>query len=292
MSMWVAGVAAVALTAVGVGKAAAGGQVIEERFERTLAIADGTELDVRTSSGGIEVVAGEPGEARISARVRGYADRWTPDGNDVVTERVRAIAARPPVAVSGGVLRVGYGQGDARQVGISYRIVVPVETRVRLHTGSGTVVVRGVRGPVEASNGAGVTAVANVAGDVTVAANSGRVEVREVAGEIDARTGAGAITIGRPGMAVRAYTGSGRIEVEGAPEDTWELTAGSGGIRVAMPGGAAFEIDARTRAGTVSVKRGIDVRARASGRLHGTGGEGGPQVVLRTGSGDIAVDVD
>ena len=291
MNVWVAGVAVV-LAAAGVGKAAVEGQVVEGRFERTLAIVDGTELDVRTTSGRIEVRAGKSGEARIRALVRGYADRWTPDGSDVVKERVRAIAAKPPVGVSGGVLRVGYRRGEARQVGVSYRVVVPVDTKVRLHTGSGTVVVGGIRGPLEVRNGAGATTVANIAGDVTVAANSGRVELRRVAGEVDARTGAGAISIGRPGRAVRAHTGSGRIEVEGAPEGTWELTAGSGDIQVAMPGDAAFEVDAHTRVGTVSANHEIDVEARATGQLYGIAGEGGPRVVLRTGSGDIVVDVD
>lgn len=283
-----------AVVAFGLG-AKAETQTIEGEFKQSFAIVgeDALTLDVRTKSGGIEVRAGEPGEARVTARVHGYADRWTPDGSAVIERRVRSIEARqarPPMEFGGDVLRVGFGQESPRQVGITYGVVVPVNTRVRVHTGSGTVVVRGARGPVEATNGAGATLVTNVAGDVTVAARTGRVELREVAGDIDARTGSGRITIVRPGMSVRAYSGSGRVHLKGVPNDIWDLSAASGEIRLELPNDGAFEIDAHTRAGEVSMKHRVDVSDSGRGRLYGTVGVGGPRLVLRTGSGHIVVD--
>ena len=132
-------------------------QTVEGEFERTLAVGGDTlALNIGTGSGRIAVTIGEPGVARIVGHIRGYADRWTPDAPDVVADRVRTIETNPPIVLDGDVLRVGYLDGSLhRQVGISYEMVVPANTRVRARTGSGDVRVDGVTGAVEARTGSG-----------------------------------------------------------------------------------------------------------------------------------------
>ena len=67
-------------------------KTIDGHFERTLAVGGDTlVLDVRTASGRIEVRSGVPGKVRVTGRIRGYADRWTPDGAAVVEDRVLTI---------------------------------------------------------------------------------------------------------------------------------------------------------------------------------------------------------
>lgn len=156
-----------------------------------------------------------------------------------------------------------------------YRLLsrAPPNTRVRARTGSGDVRVAGVTGAVEAMTG------------------SGRMELTAVGGDVDVRTGAGPIGIVGLDTALRARTGTGRIRVEGAPGGAWDLSTGSGGIRIDLPDDAAFEIDARTSSGDVRTQHPVVVRDEARrGRLQGTVRGGGPRVTLRTGSGGIAID--
>ena len=102
------------------------------------------------------VTAGEPSVARVVGYTRGYADRWTPDRPGVVADRVRTIEANSPIVLDGGVLRVGHlDRLQHRQVGISYEMVAPANTRVRARTGTGNVRVVGVTGAVDARTGSG-----------------------------------------------------------------------------------------------------------------------------------------
>ena len=269
---------AVATWAVLVASAATlAAKTVEGEFERTLAVVDDTlTLDIRTGSGRITVTVGEPGVARIVGHIRGYADRWTPDAPDVVADRVRTIETNPPIVLDGDVLRIGHLDGSLhRQVGISYEMVVPANTRVRARTGSGDVRVDGVTGAVEARTGSGSMELTAVGG-----------------GHVDVQSGAGPIDIVGLGTApLRAHTGTGRIRVEGVPGGTWDLSTGSGGIRIDLPDDAAFEIDARTNSGDVRTDHPVVVRDETRrGQLQGTVRGGGPKVTLRTGSDDIVID--
>ena len=287
--------AALAVTAIVVSSFCAitvASETIDGKFERALAAGGDTlVLDVRTGSGRLEVTAGEPGRVQVTGRIRGYADRWTPDGPATVTERVRALEADPPIELTGDVLRVGHLRSSLRrQVGISYEIVVPPNTRVRARAGSGALFIEGVAGPVATNTGSGATRVSDVAGDVTVEAGSGGVDVTAVGGDIDVRTGSGSVRVERLDAALRARTGSGRIHVEGTPGAAWDLATGSGRIQIDVPDDAAFEIDARTRSGAVRSEHPVAVRKVRRGRLQGEVRGGGAPVTLRTGSGDITLD--
>ena len=266
-------------------------ETIDGRFERAFAVGSDTlVLDIRTGSGRIAVTAGEPGRVRVTGRIRGYADRWTPDGADVVADRVRTLEADPPIEQIGDVLRVGHvARSLRRQVGISFELSVPPNTRVRAHTGSGALLVEGVTAAVE--TGSGGTRVSQVAGGVTVRASSGSIELSAVSGDADVRTGSGSISVERIDATLRARTGSGFVSVEGMPAGEWNLVTGSGDIRIDVPDAAGFEIEARTGSGTVRTDHPVTVHGEMRrGSLRGTVRGGGPRVLLHTGSGGITVD--
>ena len=147
---WPAACAVAGLVLSGACATTLASEKVEGEFERTLAVGGDTlVLDVRTRSGRIAVTAGEPGTVQVTGHIRGHANRWTPDGPGVVEERVRAIEADPPVVLDGDVLRVGHlDRSRRRQVGISYEVVVPANTRVKARTGSGSLRLAGVTGAV------------------------------------------------------------------------------------------------------------------------------------------------
>lgn len=267
-------------------------RTIDGLFEQTLPVGGDTlALVVRTGSGRILVSAGEPGVVRVTGRVHGHANRWTPDPPAVVEERVRAIEADPPIAFRGDVLHVGHlDESMHRQVSIDYELTVPANSRVRARTGSGSLRVEGVTGPVEATSGSGRTRVADVARGVTVEMGSGDVELTAVTGDLDVRTGSGSIDVTGSSLTLRAETGSGRIQVEGTSGGAWILDAGSGDVSIDLPDDAGFEVDARTDSGTVRIDRPVPVPDEARrGELRGVVGDGGPRMTLRTGSGDITI---
>ena len=291
------GMAAVAVIAAsGLSSACAitiASQEIEGQFARTLAVeGEAVVLDVRTGSGRIEVSAGEPGAVRVTGRIRGRAGGWSGESRADVEARVRAIEADPPVALDGDVVRVGQlDRSLRRRLSISYEVIVPPDARVRARTGSGSLRVEGVAGPVEARSGSGGARIAGVAGDVTAETGSGGIELTAVGGDVDARTGSGSIRIDGIDAALRARTGSGGIQVAGALGGDWNLRTGSGGIRVDLPDDAAFAIDARTGSGGVRSEHPVTVDGDLRrGRLRGTVRGGGPRMTLRTGSGGITVD--
>src|SRR3954469_15116970 len=126
----------------------------EGGFDRTLKVSGQVDLDVSTGSGGITVNRGSDGQVVIHATIRASYYGWF--GGDV-SDKIRAIESNPPVEQSGNTVRIGhFASSDLqRNVSISYDIQIPANARLQSHTGSGSIRIAGVNGPVEASTGSG-----------------------------------------------------------------------------------------------------------------------------------------
>ena len=109
--------------------------------------------------------------------------------------------------------------------------VVPTSFGLDLHTGAGSVRVRGIGGSVAADTGAGIVEVDGAGGPVLVKTGGGAARVRNVDGDVRARTAGGLVDV---------RDVAGRVEAR---------TLG-GGIRVR---GARGQVDARAAAGPISV---------------------------------------
>src|SRR3989344_4812092 len=129
----------------------------EGKFERTLRVTGPVELDVTTGSGGITVRPGEPGRGLVRGFI--HAGR-SPE------EKVRFLEANPPIVQTGNVIRVGHIEDRElrRNVSISYELVVPVETRLKSDTGSGSQSIQGIPGPGKAETGSGDLRVSHIGG--------------------------------------------------------------------------------------------------------------------------------
>src|SRR3990172_2249837 len=122
----------------------------EGKFERTLQVTGPGELD------------------RVLVRGFIHASRDWLGGGRSPEEKVQALEANPPLAQTGNVVRIGYIEDRElrRNVSISYELVVPVETRLKSDTGSGSQTIQGIRGPVKAGTGSGDLRLSNIGGDV------------------------------------------------------------------------------------------------------------------------------
>lgn len=312
------------LSACGVADA----RVVEGSFERTLTLSGALDLDIRTDSGHIKVIAGPPGEVRINGRIRATSGFRVSEAE--AEEKVRRLESNPPVEQSGGTVRIGHIDDPEleRRVSISYDVVVPTETRVSSHSDSGGQDIQGIRGPVTAqadSGGltiAGITEsveaqtdsggqqisnvggsveakadsgglhIASVRGAVTARTDSGGIQASEVTGAFEAQADSGAISADGAGGAVSIRTDSGSVKVTQSTPGPIEIHTDSGGVRLKIASGASHDVDISTDSGGINLNHPIDgvTSSRRNKHLNGKLRGGGEPLMIRTDSGSITVD--
>jgi DUF4097 and DUF4098 domain-containing protein YvlB len=296
----------------------------EGSFQRTLQVTGPVRLDLTTGSGGVNVRTGSSLQVQVTGHIKAN-NRFTGDAE----ERIKQIEANPPIQQSGNEITIGQSNESElyHNISISYELVVPAETQLRSHTGSGSQSVEGLRGEIEIESGSGSLNVSDIGGtvraetgsgevtidrvksSVRVKAGSGSIHATDIAGGFEGRTGSGHITLqqtapgsvradtGSGGMELRgvqgsleAQAGSGTIIAEGNPTGEWTVHSGSGDIRLKLAPDAAFDLDAQTNSGSVSVSQPVTVqgslgRKHLQGKVHG----GGVMIGVETGSGNIEI---
>jgi len=283
---------------------------VEGSFQRTLNVSGVLDLDVSTGSGSIEVREGGAGRVQIMGTIRvGERDR----GRSRAEVMVRDLESNPPIEQTGATLRVGHLTDPEyrRNVTISYDIIVPRNTKVRSRTGSGSMTINGVDGPVDAETGSGSIDLLDINGNVNVRTGSGSIEARTTRGEfiastgsgrisasligpgnVDVTTGSGSIEVTGVKGALHANSGSGRIVVDGEPTGRWDVSTGSGSVSVRLPAQAAFDLRAHTGSGGITVDHPVAVQGRIGRRneINGKVRGGGVTVDVRTSSGSIHIE--
>jgi len=254
----------------------------EATFDRTLTVNGQVELSVSTGSGNIHLTRGSGNQVHIFGRVK---SGW--GGSD---QRVREIAANPPIEQTGNIVRIGMRHENLHNISIDYEIQAPENAILEAGSGSGNITVDGVGQNAKISTGSGNIHASGLHGGFTVNTGSGDIYVEQTGdGDVKAQTGSGNIELRDLRGGVRAGTGSGNIKIGGAPTGPWHLETGSGNIEY-WPGKAPLTLDASTGSGGIHtdqemVTQGSISRHHVTGKLNG----GGPTVRIETGSGDISV---
>ena len=284
-------------------------------FQQTISIDEAVFLDVSTGSGKISIRAGDPGEIEITGHIkvrRGSFFGLFKTSSDELEAYVDQFESEPPVTLANGRLQVGHVKDKrfGRNVSISYEIVVPVDTKVKSHTGSGSQEISGVSGPLEAGTGSGRLKLNDIGGAVSARTGSGSITADGIAGAFEAHTGSGSVrltqaapgdvivTTGSGGSelhgvvgALRVSAGSGRIVVDGQQKGAWKLNTGSGSVVISLPEDAAFELDAESGSGGIDIAHPLTVQGKISRRhLRGQVRGGGELLAIETGSGSIRIE--
>jgi hypothetical protein len=247
---------------------------VEGSFDRTLAVSGPVDFEVSTGSGSIEIERGASNSVEIHGQIRA-GDGWWRSTRDT-EDAVRGLEANPPIEQSGQSIRVGRvtDRELERNVSISYRIVLPAQSNVRSHSGSGSQTVEGINGRIEVGTG------------------SGSITLRDIKGDLEANTGSGSIQAMNVRGGLRMHTGSGRVLVHGEQTARWDVETGSGGIDLDLPPNAAFDLNAHTGSGGIDVAYPLTVQGRIDSNRHdvsGRVGSGGYPLNLRAGSGHIRI---
>jgi len=322
-----AGAAAVCAAALSFACATpAAAQAPEGAFDRTLKVPGALDLTVSSGSGSIRVEPGAAGTVRIAARLKGSS--WLGGGD--VEARIRQIEKNPPIEQQGNVVRIGrFPDSDiARNISISYEIVVPADTKIGATTGSGSITVGAIAGPAAVKSGSGSVTIGRVGGTVEATTGSGSIEVAgatsleastgsgsiqaaSIAGPARATSGSGRIAIAQTGKgdvnvsassggisltgvsgAARVNSSSGGITIDGRPAGPWSLHTSSGGITLTVPPDAAFDLDARTSSGSIDSVHPVTMEVTGridKRRIQGKVRGGGPLVDASCSSGSIRI---
>jgi DUF4097 and DUF4098 domain-containing protein YvlB len=277
-------------------------------FDRSFQVNGNVDLEVLTRSGDITVRNGAAGTVSIHAKIQ-TGNTWF--GGDHKAE-VEELQKNPPIRQSGNSIRIDYV--NLHNISIDYEIVVPENTAIRAHTGSGDQTVEGLKGNVDLESGSGDLRLARLTGDMRFQTGSGNVRGRELAGpakikagsgdieieetapgDVDIRTGSGNITAKGINGGFHAEAGSGDIHGNGSPKNMWSVRTGSGNVNLNVPSDAAFDVDISSSSGSVTLGHPVtttiqgrvqETRKSVVGKVRG----GGPVVSVHTGSGDVAVD--
>ena len=255
-------------------------------FERTLKASGATDLFVATGSGRIHIFPGSDAEVHVKAHLHAG---WNAGGD--INERMRQIAANPPIAQSGSSIRIGDVPMAQRalynNISIEYEISAPRGVALELKSGSGDVQVDNVGRTLKGDTGSGAIRAHGISGPAELHTGSGDIELQEQsAGEVKASTGSGSIRIQGLNGPLTARTGSGDIEANGTLSGPSHLQSGSGSIRAHVAHDSHLNVDATTGSGSIRIAGNSSEHHHLSAPLNG----GGASLEAHTGSGDIEIN--
>ena len=227
-------------------------------------------LDVRTNSGDITVVGGTQREIEVTVIKR------APSQAQLAQMHVdRRIGARAVHLATIFQPKCQWTCGD-----ISFRITLPANTALALHTSSGDVQVRGMAASVSASTASG-----DIQIDGAAASRNDTVSIADSSGDISLQNVEGTVV---------AVTSSGDVSMRDASTSALtkaNLSSSSGDVSLFLPRNPSLLLKARTSSGSIRTNLGIHARVRyTSRRLSARLGTGRSTVKLFTASGDITID--
>ena len=286
-------------------------QKFEEKFEKTVPLSKAGTLYLSNISGQIEVMTWKDAQVKIEALKTSKADTLDKAKENAakVTIEVTNEADRVSVETKYPKRQGGFWGGDSINVSIDYKVWVPEQAAVEVKSVSGDVKVAPIGGKAKIDSvsgnvglrgaaGAEVKLVSgdleieNVAGDAFIKAVSGDIDVTRIKGSIEADAVSGDIVLKDVSEAqtVDIKTVSGNVTYSGDLKvgGRYELVTHSGDVRMTIPAGSGFDLEANTFSGDIETDFEITVSGKISPReIRGTVGKGGTTLVLKSFSGNV-----
>lgn len=162
----------------------------------------------------------------------------------------------------------------SRQIRLEVR--VPHEMTGDIHTGDGSIQLRGLRGSLRVNTGDG-----SIHGD-------------ELDGSLDAQSGDGSVHIEGRFDDLRLHTRDGSVELnadQGSQvRSDWHVETGDGSVRIRVPRNLSADVDMHTGDGSIRLDGpSLAVSGtQTEHQLHGKMNGGGPLLAIHTGDGSIS----
>jgi hypothetical protein len=268
-------------------------------MQRSFEVSGPVELEVRLTSGDIEIDAVE-GAQSVDIELSAH-DEESQALVDAARVELREQHGRPLVVVDVPQRRGGFNLGSLfGREGITCRVRMPHESGADVRTKSADISVRGtlgganvqtasgdvrledITGGLNARSASGDITVRRVGSGINIQTASGDVEIEAASGPVNAATASGDLTIGEAWNNVNANTVSGDQEHRAVYQGLVAANSVSGDVQVGVRRGSKAFLDCNSVSGDTSSE--LDMLPDAPS------GDG-PLVELRvkTVSGDIAI---
>ena len=306
-------------------EALAGKEKFEEKFEKTVALSKDGKVILRNIAGDIEVKTWDKGEVKIDALKVSKASSLEKAKENAAQVKIEILDEGNTVRIETDYPDKGFKNAD---VSVSFDLMIPtmasadvksvsgdvalmdVGGEARVESVSGDVACEKIGGSLKASSvsgnvrvttagkGAGCKSVSgdvtvrDVDGDVYLNSVSGDIVAEAVKGSVEAETVSGDVDMtgitGGKNIEAKTLSGDAKYDGEVYSDGRYKMTSHSGDIRMMIPSGAGFDLEARTFSGTIQ----SDFEIKMSGtiskkKISGTINGGGAEVAVKTFSGDI-----
>ncbi len=224
------------------------------------------ELRVWTGDASVQIEAGSDNEISAVVRTRGISIGGSgikitehQDGNRVELE------VREPSR------HFNFGNRS-----VEIRVQVPKELMADIHTGDGSIKLRGLHGSMRVDTG------------------DGSIDGEELDGGLDAHSGDGSLHIRGRFDDLRIRTSDGSVDIQAATgshlRSDWRVETGDGSVQLGVPRDLAADVQLQTGDGSIHVDlplttEGTKEEHELRGKLNG----GGPLLEVRTGDGSISL---
>jgi DUF4097 and DUF4098 domain-containing protein YvlB len=225
--------------------------------------------ELRVSAGDASVVVEAGNDRSIDARL--ITVGWAIGATGVRVEE-HQVGDKVEIDIKVPSLHWSFGNHSVR-----LEVRVPVELIADLHTGDGSISLRGLHGDLRADTG------------------DGSIHGEDLDGALDAHTGDGSVRITGRFDKLQLHTHDGSVEAEvkeGSRLDgDWRIQTGDGSMHLRVPKNLAADLEAHTGDGHIrfdlpgAATNGGKDEHTSQAKLNG----GGPALSLRTGDGSITV---
>ena len=292
-----------------------------ERISRTVNVGANGEIELSNISGDILITRGGGTTASIDVVKTAHgasadeARAMLPLVQVEITERGTRAEARTRYPDSNEARR---NNRRNINVSVSYTVAAPEGTRIIAKSISGDINARDIRGGLTLESISGTVRIANAGRVVNGRSISGDIELSDttIDGALEAGTISGTVRLRKltaKSVALNSVSGDVQIEDVSAervdaqaisgnitfagdlqPNGRYEFTSHSGNIRLAVPAGAGFQVEASSFSGSINTDIPVTMSGGQSGRrnraLRGTAGSGGGAILeLTTFSGTILI---
>ena len=237
-----------------------------DEWNKHWAVGAKPEVRVHAGDAAVSIIGVEGSAIDATLTTRGWRIR---SGEVEVTSHQMANFVEINVKVPATYFNIGL-----REIRLEVR--VPREMTGDIHTGDGSIQMKGLRGSVRAETGDG-----SIHGD-------------NLDGSLDAHSGDGSVHIQGRFDDLRLLTQDGSVELEAEEgsrmRSEWRVQTGDGSVRVKNPRNLAADVDLRTGDGSIHLDGpSLAVSEMKSGHeVHGKMNGGGPMLSVHTGDGSIS----
>ncbi|MGA8026430.1 MAG: DUF4097 family beta strand repeat-containing protein [Bryobacteraceae bacterium] len=237
-----------------------------DQWNKHWAVGEKPELRITAGDAAVTVEAGETNGISASLRTEGWSIGSS--GVQVIDHQSGNL-----VQIDIKVPSVHFSWGNRS---IELEVRVPREMMGDIHTGDGSVRLRGLHGSVRVDTG------------------DGSIQGEDLEGSLEARTGDGSVHVGGRFENVQLHTDDGSVDFEAINgsrmRGDWRVQTGDGSVKLRLPRDFAADVELRTGDGSIGLGLPLSVTTLQSdhevrGKLNG----GGPLLSVRTGDGSISL---